>query len=121
MTAANTPQTPKSATRATNGPGVGVGTSVSLTDDEREFLRAADLGRKFRMNELHIARVESLIAARVDAALTEVERRIEGWRGMAEWAAINVENVDQSKAAHIRARAYNRAAGIVRDYREGHR
>lgn len=56
--------------------------AVELTEAEREFLRDASLGRKFRMNALHIQRIEAILAARL--APVEAER-LRALSEMTDW------------------------------------
>ena len=117
MTAANTPQTPKSATRATNRPDVGPSASGALTEAEAENLCIGGwchyLGHGTHTSECdeHIARVESLIAARVIAALAEVERRIEAWIRHGEQVPADVTTYERW-IVHGELRA------LIRDYRQ---
>lgn len=61
---------------------------------------------------------DRLVREHVTAALDEIEKRINGWREMAEWAAAHNEDADQAQNSVIRERAYRRAVRIVRGYRQ---
>lgn len=65
--------------------------------------------------------IEHWHTAHVTAALAEVERRIERWRDMAEWAAEHAESRDRAQISNVRALAYHRSARIIRDYRQEQR